>query len=29
MVADKWVKRFEGTVEQRSSNADKINRVDN
>ena len=25
MVADKWVKRFEGTVEQRSSNADKIN----
>ena len=29
MVADKWEKRFEGTVEQRSSNADKINRVDN
>ena len=25
MVADKWVKRFEGTVKQRSSNADKIN----
>ena len=25
MVADKWVKRFGGTVEQRSSNADKIN----
>ena len=25
MVADKWVKSFEGTVEQRSSNADKIN----
>ena len=25
MIADKWVKRFEGTVEKRSSNADKIN----
>ena len=25
MVADKWVKRFEGTVELKSSNADKIN----
>ena len=25
MVANKWEKRFEGTVEQRSSNADKIN----